>query len=75
MRIFSFVQEESGAHSYAHEEVASKVKTRTVAIDFSAPTEENYGALASACTGLDIGILGMRCSFCLKSPLIRNDLS
>ena len=60
---------------HALEEAASKVKTRTVAIDFSAPTEENYDALASACTGLDIGILGMRCSCCSKSPFIPNDLS
>ncbi|EJD07953.1 3-ketoacyl-CoA reductase [Fomitiporia mediterranea MF3/22] len=38
-------------------EAQTKVKTKTIAIDFSAASETNYKALASACAGLDIGVL------------------
>ncbi|KAL5531903.1 hypothetical protein ACEPAF_5466 [Sanghuangporus sanghuang] len=38
-------------------EALSKAKTKTLVIDFLAPTEEDYSALSATCSGLDIGIL------------------
>ena len=65
-------------------ESKTKAKAKTLAIDFSNPTESDYAALANTCNGLDIGILGMynlldTCFFMLMNwypylfnPLVNN---
>ena len=40
-------------------ESKTQAKAKILVIDFSAPTESDYSALANTCNGLDIGILGM----------------
>jgi hypothetical protein len=47
-----------------------KVSTLTHSIDFSKSSDDAYDGLATACGGLDIGVLGMFVYFVTNPPML-----